>query len=232
MARHLKRLIGSASSFLGKPVEAAVIATPPEFTLRQRKALETAASAAEITVLQQIDEPLAALLAYEAHPDALIQERTILVADLGGTRADAAAVAARGGLYTVLASSSDTSLGGAQLDQILIDYFAKEFVKKNKAKDPRETPRGLAKMRLEAEATKKALSLGANASFSVEGLSDGLDYSANVNRTRYELLAGKVLAGFTRLAKDVVRKAELDVLDIDLVGEPSHPSSLCVFVLT
>ena len=219
--RHLKRLLGSAASFLGRPVTAAVLATPPEFSTSQRTALDAAAKSAGISILQQIDEPLAALLAYEGHADVALDEKTILVAELGGTRADAAVVAARGGLYTVLATASDSDLGGANLDAVLIEYFAKEFMKKNRTKDPRDNARSLAKMRLEAEATKKALSLGMNARFSVEGLAEGIDFSANVNRTRYELLANKVLAGFSRLVEGAVRQAELDVLDVDLVSLPA-----------
>src|SRR5205085_3280548 len=88
--------------------------------------------------------------------------------------------------------------------------------KKHKV-DPRENARSLAKLKLEAEATKKALSLGTNASFSVESLADGIDYASTINRTRYELLANKVFSGFTRLVESVVKKAELDILDVDEV---------------
>lgn len=129
-------------------------------------------------------------------------------------------------MYSILSTAHDYSLGGAQLDNVLIDHFAKEFLKKNKSSsDPRSSPRSLAKLRLEAEATKRALSIGATASLSVESLSDGVDFSSTINRTRYEMLASKVFASFTRLIEEAVRKAELDVLDINevvLSGGTSH----------
>lgn len=127
-------------------------------------------------------------------------------------------------MYTILATAHDYDLGGAQLDQVLIDYAAKEFMKKNKT-DPRQNERSLAKLKLEAEAVKKSLSIGASASFSIESLADGVDFSLSVNRTRYELLANKTFASFTRLIEGVVQKAGLDVLDIDeiiLSGGTSH----------
>jgi molecular chaperone DnaK (HSP70) len=127
-------------------------------------------------------------------------------------------------MYTILATAHDYELGGATLDQIVIDHFAKEFIKKHKT-DPRENARGLAKLKLEGEATRRALSLGTNASLSIESLADGIDFSSTINRTRYELLSGKVFAQFTRLIEQVVQKAELDVLDIDEVifsGGTSH----------
>ena len=215
--RHIRRLVSSASEFLGKQVNSAVITVPTNFTDAQRKVLEDAAKAAGIEVLQFIAEPVAAVLAYDARPEAKLVDKTIVVADLGGTRSDIAVVASRGGMYSILATAHDYEFAGTHLDQVLIDYFAKEFMKKNKT-DPRENARSLAKLKLESEATKKALSLGANASISIESLADGIDFSSNINRTRFELLSNKVFAGFTRLVESTIKKADLDVLDIDEVG--------------
>lgn len=215
--RHLRRLASSASDFLGKSVNAAVITVPTNVTEEQREALSKAAKAAGLDVLQMISEPTVAVLAYDARPEAKIQDKIIVVADLGGTRSDIAVVASRGGIYSILSTSHDYETAGVQLDQVLIDHFAKEFIKKNKT-DPRHNERSLAKLKLEAEATKKALSLGGNASCSVESLADGIDFSSTINRTRYELLAGKVFGAFTRLIEEAVRKADLDILDVDEVG--------------
>ncbi|PKY06583.1 actin-like ATPase domain-containing protein [Aspergillus campestris IBT 28561] len=222
--RHMRRLRQSASDFLGKDVNAAVITVPTDFTDAQREALIAATKAAGMEVLQLIHEPVAAVLAYDARPEAVVADKLVVVADLGGTRSDAAVVACRGGMYTILATAHDYELGGATLDKIVIDHFAKEFIKKHKT-DPREDARGLAKLKLEGEATKKTLSLGTNASLSIESLADGIDFQSNVNRTRYELLSGKVFAQFTGLIEQVVKKADLDLLDIDQVifaGGASH----------
>ena len=215
-SRHLLRLAWSASEFLGKTVNAAVITVPTNFTVSQREALEKASQNAGIEVLQLISEPVAAVLAYDARPGTKLEDKTVVVADLGGTRSDIAVVAQRGGMYSVLATAHDYEFAGTHLDQVLIDHFAKEFIKKNKT-DPRENARSLAKLKLECEATKKALSLGGNATISIESLADGIDFNSNINRTRYELLASKIFAGFMRLIEGTVKKAELDVLDIDQV---------------
>ncbi|CAI7585019.1 unnamed protein product [Penicillium pancosmium] len=222
--RHLRRLKQSATDFLGKEVNAAVITVPTNFADAQREALVAAAKAAGIDVLQLIHEPVAAVMAYDARPEATVTDKLTVVADLGGTRSDVAVVACRGGIYTILATAHDYELGGASLDQIIIDHFAKEFLKKHKI-DPREDARGLAKLKLEGEATRKALSLSSNAQLSVESLANGIDFGSTVNRTRFELLSGKVFGQFTGLIEQVVKKADLDVLDIDEVifsGGASH----------
>ena len=128
-------------------------------------------------------------------------------------------------MYSILSTAHDYETAGTQLDQVLIDHFAKEFIKKHKT-DPRQNERSLAKLKLEAEATKKALSLGSSASLSVESLADGMDFSSTINRTRYELLGAKVFSGFIRLIEEAVRKADLDILDIDEVSRPLIPARL------
>ena len=213
--RHLKRLRSSASAYLGKEVNAAVITVPTNFSDAQKEALKKASTNAGIEVLQFISEPTAAVLAYDARPGAQLADKVIVVADLGGTRSDVAVVASRGGIYTILATLHDYEVSGFKLDQVLMDHFAKEFMKKNKsAGDPRENDRSLAKLKLECEAVKKALSIGSTANFSVESLVGGVDYTATINRTRYDLLGNKLFAAFTRLVTHAVEKANLDPLDV------------------
>jgi molecular chaperone DnaK (HSP70) len=225
--RHLKRLAASASDYLGQKVTAAVITVPTNFSSPQKDALSEASKNAGIEVLQFIHEPVAAVLAYDArNPSEQPTDKIVVVVDLGGIRSDIAVIASRGGIYTILATAHDYDVSGAQLDKVLIDFFAKEFLKKNKsAADPRQNARSLAKLTAESEAVKKALSLGSSASFSVESLSDGLDFTTTINRTRYELLANKMFAALSRLVLGTVEKAGLDSLDVSeviLSGGTSH----------
>ncbi|KAK2067329.1 hypothetical protein P8C59_001080 [Phyllachora maydis] len=223
--RFLGRLTTAASEYLGKKVTSAVITVPTNFGDAQKSALVSAANAAGLEVLQLISDPVAAVLAYDARPEAVMADKMVVVADLGGTRSDVAVVASRGGMYTVLATAHDYEFVGTALDRVLMDHFAKEFLKKHPAVDPRGNGRSLAKLRLEAEATKKALSLGTNASFSVESLAEGFDFASTLNRLRYETMARSVFDGIGRLVASVIKKAGLDVLDIDeviLSGGTSH----------
>ncbi|KAI5867664.1 HSP70-domain-containing protein [Durotheca rogersii] len=223
--RYLRRLLRSASDYLGKKVTSAVIAVPTNFTGAQREALIQAANDAELEVLQLINEPIASLLAYDARPEAKLEDKIVVVAELGGTRSDVAVVASRGGLYTILATAHDYEYSGSHLDNVLMEHFAKEFMKKHPNVDPRANARSLAKLKAESEAAKKALSIGNNASFSVESLAEGIDFQTTINRLRYETIARKVFEGFNRLVEGVIKKAGLDVLDIDeviLSGGTSH----------
>jgi len=223
--RHLKRLATSAADFLGKSVTAAVITIPTNFNDTQKEALRKASADAGIEVLQFISEPVAAVLAYDARPGASPSDKIVVVADFGGTRSDVTVIASRGGIYTVLATAHDWDVSGSKLDEKLMEFFAKEFLKKHKNEDPRKNERAAMKLRLESEAVKKALSLGGSASFSVESLSHGYDFTNTINRTRFEMLSGQVFAAMTRLILHTVEKAELDPLDVTdiiLAGGTSH----------
>ncbi|KAK6353455.1 Hsp70 protein that interacts with Zuo1p [Orbilia brochopaga] len=223
--RHIKRLSDSAADFLGKPIDGCVITVPTDFSESQRKLLSEASKGCGLTVLQIIHEPVAALLAYAAreetsHPG----DKTVLVVDVGGTRTDAAVIAARGGMYTLLATQHDYELGGRQFDEVLVDHFSKEFMKKHKT-DPRENERSLAKLRLECENTKKTLSLSTSSQISIESLADGFDFHSSVNRLRYELLSKKLVDQVVGLVESVVKKADMDLMDINeviLAGGTSH----------
>ncbi|KAF3765035.1 HSP70-domain-containing protein [Cryphonectria parasitica EP155] len=226
--RYLRRLVQSASDYLGKKVTSAVVTVPTNFNDAQKAALVKVAKDADLEVLQLIADPVAAVLAYDARPESVaeagVKDKIVVVADLGGTRSDVAVIASRGGMYTVLATAHDYEFAGYALDKVLMEHFAKEFIKKHKT-DPRENTRSLAKLKFEAEATKKALSLGTNASFSVESLADGIDFASTINRLRYEMVARPVFEGINRLVEGVVKKAGLDVLDVDEVimsGGTSH----------
>jgi molecular chaperone DnaK (HSP70) len=233
--RHLRRLQASATDFLGKKVNAAVVTVPTNFSDEQKEALKKAAWEAGIEVLQFIGEPVAAVLAYDARPGASQTDKIIVVADLGGIRSDVAVIASRGGIYTVLATSHDFDVSGSKLDDKLIEHFSKEFLKKYKnADDPQKNERSLAKLRLESEAVKKALSLGNSATFSAESLSSGNDFTSTINRTRYEMLGRPTFEAIDRLILHTVEKAELDPLDITdviLSGGLSHTPRIAANVV-
>ncbi|QSZ32273.1 hypothetical protein DSL72_001847 [Monilinia vaccinii-corymbosi] len=222
--RVIRRLAQSASDFSGKTINSAVFTVPTNFSDNQRAALTKSANDAGLEVLQLISEPVASLLAYDARPEGKVADKNVIVADLGGTRSDVTVIASRGGMYTILATAHDYEFAGVSLDKVLMDHFSKEFIKWNSI-DPRENARSLAKLKLEAEATKKALSIGTNANFSVESLAEGIDFSSTINRLRYETIGRKVFDGFNRLIESVVKKAGLDALEIDeviLSGGTSH----------
>lgn len=227
--RHMLQMKVAAEDYIGKKVEGVVITVPTDFHAHQREELTKIVNDAGLKVLQMINEPSAALLAHlSAEESRLTEDKLYVVADFGGVRSDAAVIAARGGVFTILATAHKHGLGGDLLDDALAEYFAKEFEKKKKT-NPRTNARSLAKLKAESITVKKTLSNVQTSTCSIDSLAEGFDFHTTINRLRYELTARLVLSDMTSFIELVVTKAGLENLDIDevlLVGGTSHTPKL------
>jgi molecular chaperone DnaK (HSP70) len=222
--RHLKQIKNAAEDYLGQEIESTVITVPTNFTDVQKEDLIKIAANAGLKVSQLINEPTAALLAHLSNKEQLLDDKIYVVADFGGIRSDAAVVAVRGGIMTLLATEHSTTLGGAELDDVLIDFFAADFEKKFKA-DAKKTEKSYSKLSAASAITKKTLSNVQTASISVDSLADGYDYMSTINRLRFELVGRKVFSEMIEFIENLVKKANLETLDIDsvlLVGGTSN----------
>ncbi|ORX64665.1 HSP70-domain-containing protein, partial [Basidiobolus meristosporus CBS 931.73] len=209
----------TAENYLGKTVDGVVMAVPSYFTEKQNEELKQAVEAAGLHILQLIHEPTAAALAYNLGQNASrkdADDKTVLVADLGGHNLDLTLLAARGGVYTVLGSGQDHELGGKNFDEALVNHFAAEFKRKNNI-DISSNKRALNKLRAACEITKRTLSSAASAPCSVESLAEGLDFHSNINRMRFEMLCNKLFSQFLNAVEKVLEDNKLQASQIDEV---------------
>ncbi len=124
-ARILQKLKRDAESYLGDTVNQAVITVPAYFDDAQRTATKEAGQIAGLEVLRIINEPTAAALAYGL--DKENKEQTVLVFDLGGGTFDVSILEIGDGVFEVKSTSGNTSLGGDDWDQRIIDWLVTEF---------------------------------------------------------------------------------------------------------
>merc|ERR1712098_286523 len=96
-----------------------------------------------------------------------------------------------GGCYTVLASK-DLDIGGEQVTDVLVQYLGNEFKQKYK-EDILKNKRGRAKLAAQAETVKHVLSTLDTAHCYVESLYDGMDFSSNVTRARFDSLVSTLI---------------------------------------
>jgi len=124
-ARTLMKLKRDAESYLGDTVTQAVITVPAYFDDAQRTATKEAGTIAGLEVLRIINEPTAAALAYGL--DKSDEDETILVFDLGGGTFDVSVLEIGDGVFEVKSTHGDTSLGGDDWDQRIIDWLVDQF---------------------------------------------------------------------------------------------------------
>ena len=150
----LAKLKADAESYLGSPVSQAVITVPAYFNDDQRRATKDAGSIAGLEVMRIINEPTAASLAYGLEKSG---EETIAVYDLGGGTFDISILEIAEGVFEVKATNGDTTLGGDNWDQKIIDWLTEEF-QKEQGVDLRNDPMAMQRLKEEAEKAKIALS--------------------------------------------------------------------------
>jgi molecular chaperone DnaK len=123
-AEILRKLKADAERALGTAVEKAVITVPAYFNDAQRSATKRAGELAGFEVLRILNEPTAAALAYGLERRG---ERTrVAVYDLGGGTFDISILELTGGVFQVLSTNGNTSLGGDDVDSALVAFLEEE----------------------------------------------------------------------------------------------------------
>ncbi|MBI1826576.1 MAG: molecular chaperone DnaK [Planctomycetes bacterium] len=152
----LQDLKKTAEDYLGQKIDRAVITVPAYFNDSQRKATKDAGEIAGLKVERILNEPTAAALAYGADKK---KEQTVAVFDLGGGTFDISIIVLDPeiGTYEVRSVSGDGHLGGDDYDEVLINFLAEEFRKKEGV-DLRKDPMALQRLKEAAEKAKCELS--------------------------------------------------------------------------
>lgn len=187
----LEKMRETAQSALASDVTDAVITVPFEFTQAQKTALRESAEAAGFNVLRLIHEPSAALLAYNIGQDYPSGKSHVLVYKLGGTSLSVTALQVNGGMFRVLDTLTDHSVGGDSFTCALAQHLAAEFKKSHK-QDVSSNTRAMMKLTNGADLAKHSLSSLSSANCFVDSLHDGMDFDCNISRARFEQLCSSL----------------------------------------
>src|SRR6202011_5389998 len=121
----IRKLRADAEKYLREPVTDAVITVPAYFNDAERTATITAGQLAGLNVLQLVNEPTAAALAYGL--DKLDENQTVFVFDLGGGTFDVTIMRIEGHKIDIVATNGDHRLGGKDWDDVIVNLIAEEF---------------------------------------------------------------------------------------------------------
>jgi molecular chaperone DnaK len=152
----LARLREQAERALGARVAKAVVTVPAYFRNPHREATRKAAEQAGLELLQLVNEPTAAAIAYGLRQGAADSGKTLLVYDLGGGTFDLTLLRIDADEIRVLNSVGDHELGGKDWDDRLVEWAAKRF-EDEFGRDPFEDAATRADLFVEAEQAKKRL---------------------------------------------------------------------------
>ncbi len=120
IAEILKKIKKEAEIYLNCIISKAVITVPAYFDESARVATKNAAKLASLEVLRLINEPTSAALAYGLDEKT---EGVYIVYDLGGGTFDVSILKLQKGIFKVLSTTGDLSLGGDDIDQIILNQL-------------------------------------------------------------------------------------------------------------
>ena len=215
----LNKLRRDASAQIG-PFSKVVITVPAYFDEVRRKATQDAGYIAGFEVLDIINEPTAAAVAFgfqqgylnpEGKTD---QSQRILVYDLGGGTFDVTVMEIRGNEFIALSTDGDVRLGGWDWDQRLVDLVAEAFIREHRV-DPREDLRTAGKLWRECEDAKRTLSARGKASAACDYR--GFSSRVEITRRQFEEATQDLLDRTRFTTTQTLKAAKLEWDQIDAV---------------
>ncbi|KAJ3683966.1 hypothetical protein LUZ61_013130 [Rhynchospora tenuis] len=211
----------AAESFLGYPIENAVVTVPVYFNHVQRQIVKDAGSIAGVS-LRLISSSVAATMAYgfEKSHGSFGHGHNSLIFDLGAGTLDVSVVTIEEGVYKVKAVAGDTHLGGEDFDSRMLDYFVSEFWKKHKKYISNDS-RAMSRLRTACERAKRALSSAATTTIGIVSLHNGIDFHTTITRAKFEELNMDILQRCLECVKRCLKDAMMERCNIDdiiLVG--------------
>jgi len=218
----LGKMKETAETYFGTAVNDAVITVPAYFNDSQRQATKDAGAIAGFNVRRVINEPTAAALAYGLNKNR--EDGTVVVYDLGGGTFDVSALTLSQGVFEVLSTNGDTSLGGEDFDNVLLDHLVQVF-KKESGIDLGKDRLALQRLKEAAEKAKIELSstqsTEVNLPFITADASGPKHLTNNIARSTFEQLVDKYIKKTVAPCESCLKDADLtksQINEIILVG--------------
>lgn len=211
-AEILKSLAKRASSALGGELDGAVITVPAYFDDAQRQATKDAATLAGLNVLRLINEPTAAAVAYGLDKG---DDRYIAVYDLGGGTFDVSILQLSEGVFEVLATGGNSSLGGDDFDLAIVHWALQQAnisAEQLSAQEYRS-------LLIAARAAKQSLSDFDSVAVSIQN--DLVNWVGELDKASFQQLIEKLVASTISVCKSILDDADLsavEIADVVLVG--------------
>ena len=214
----LRKVVDDAEMNLGERPKDVVITCPAYFGIPQREATAAAGTIAELNVLEIINEPTAAAIAYGLHDN---EDQVVLVYDLGGGTFDVSIIEIKDGSVSVVATGGDHELGGRDWDEEVVKYLSQQWVAGSKSReDPLMSAETLQDLWKRAEDAKRSLT--SRTETRVQVSHGGQSVTVPLTREKFDELTAHLLGNTISLTTDTIATArDLGYASIDkllLVG--------------
>ena len=218
----LSYLIKLAKTYLYKKIKNVIIAVPSYFNEKQRKATLDAGKIAKLNVIQLIDEPIAAAIAYGLNYN-INTIKKILVFDFGGGTLDISILEIGKKKFKILNSGGDSHFGGEDFDQRLVDFCIRN-IEKNKKLNIWNNKKLINKLKNECENTKILLSTNKESNLYIDNFYNNEEFNLTIARSDFEKecedLFNKCISLIEKTLKEI-KLTKNDINEVILIGGTS-----------
>ena len=211
----LSKMKKMSERYTNETIKDAVITVPAYFNERQRQAIRDAAVAAGLNVLRIINEPTSAAVAFGLQKNNTLQDKNVLIFDLGGGTFDVSILnISNEGIIIIKAIDGDTHLGGEDFDNKLVEYCINEF-QEEKGIDVSNNDRAKMRLKIACEKAKHDLSAMEETEIELDGLAEGEDFEINIDRAKFNDLCDSFFTKCISCVEKALEKSKLKKEDID-----------------
>ncbi|KAI4737757.1 actin-like ATPase domain-containing protein [Aureobasidium sp. EXF-12298] len=245
LAMELKNIRANAEAMSGgkgSSVTDAVITVPVHWTADERRAIQRAADLAGINIMSLVSDGLAVGIDYavkRTFPNVSKGEKPEyhLIFDMGSGSTTATVLRFQSkevkdiGRFNktiqevaVMGAGWDKTLGGDELNALIVDYLVDSFVAKPQAikagitaEEVKNHGRTASKIWREAERARQVLSANSDVRSSFEGLYKDIDFAAKLTRADFEKMAASHADRIQAPVQQALDAAKLSFKDLDSV---------------
>lgn len=223
----IDKLLNSVKDKYNVTVSDVVITVPAYFNDKQRTLTKIAAENAGVNVIRIINEPTAASIAYGIND---LQEKTVLVFDLGGGTLDVSLLNIENNVFMVQCTFGDTKLGGVDFNNKLMEYCYKEYCRINKITGENiinllNDELSKTKLYNAVEKAKIELSKKDFTDIYIDNFHQDRDLILNITRTKFEILCKDEFDRCISAIQQVITDSGIklsDLNDIIMIGGSSR----------
>ena len=225
-AQLLNKVKEDAQKFCDRIINKAIITVPADFSNEQRECTKRAGELAGLEVVQLINEPTAAALAYiYYYKEYFNEEKKLVVFDMGGGTCDITILKTiffRGQIIIkILSTNGDQNLGGKDFDNLIIDYYLnKNNFDKNELQK-KENFMLQHRLKVISERTKKLLASQDKVKMHLEKILNQTFNDVEITKEEFENICKDLFEKCENLIKKAMDEADLkpdEIDDVILVG--------------
>jgi heat shock protein 4 len=179
------KLKKTVEASMGAQLQYCVISVPGFWSHTQRRAAINSTRIAGLNVIKIVNELSAVAFNYGFyHPQQFPKPEYIMFIDMGYSSFSCGVYEMTNPSCKSMSAAYDQNLGGAEIDDILANYFAENFNKKYKTR-LQDNVKAWMKLLLQVEKVKKTLNMNEQASISMDCLHEDYDLQDKLSRTKY-----------------------------------------------